>query len=192
MELVFATHNPHKLKEVQLMLPDHIRLISLDQIGCADQIAETAETLEGNAIIKANHVFENYGYPCFADDTGLIVEALGGAPGVRSARYAGAGQPAEAHMDKLLKELAGSNSRNARFQTVIALQLDGSPLLFKGSVNGIITMAPKGNAGFGYDPVFQPEGYEQTFAQMPISLKNSISHRYMAFRQLTNFLRHLS
>jgi XTP/dITP diphosphohydrolase len=164
-------------------------LLSLDDIGCQEAIPETAETLEGNARIKAAHVWEKYGYHCFADDTGLEVEALGGAPGVYSARYAGEDADAMANMEKLLGKLEGSRERGARFRTVIALVLDGSYHFFEGIVSGEILEQPKGNEGFGYDPVFRPAGYQGSFAQMPPADKNRISHRGRAFEKLTAFLR---
>ncbi len=191
MELVFATHNKNKFKEVQLLLPKHITLRSLDDIGCLDEIPETADTIEGNAIIKANYVTENYGYACFADDTGLMVDALDGAPGVYSARYAGANKSSEDNMDKLLAEMEGQTNRDARFKTTIALHLERQKVLFNGIVLGEITMEKSGEGGFGYDPIFKPKGYDKTFAELPISVKNEISHRGKAMKQLIDYLKNL-
>lgn len=188
MELVFATHNQNKLKEVQLLLPKHITLLSLDDIGCKNEIPETSETLEGNAKLKADYVTGLYGYPCFSDDTGLLVDALDGAPGVRSARYAGEQKSSEDNMDKLLKELKGKSQRSARFKTVIALNLEQEKVLFNGIVEGEITTEKRGEKGFGYDPIFKPKGYNKTFAELPISIKNKISHRGMAIQQLVDYL----
>ncbi len=191
MELVFATHNKNKFKEVQLLLPKHITLRSLDEIGCNDEIPETADTIEGNAIIKANYVTENYGYACFADDTGLMVDALDGAPGVYSARYAGTNKSSEDNMDKLLAEMEGQTNRDARFKTTIALHLERQKVLFNGIVLGEITMEKSGEGGFGYDPIFKPKGYDKTFAELPISVKNEISHRGKAMKQLIDYLKNL-
>ena len=191
MELVFATHNKNKFKEVQLLLPKHITLRSLDDIGCVDEIPETADTIEGNAIIKANYVTENYGYACFADDTGLMVDALDGAPGVYSARYAGTNKSSEDNMDKLLAELEGQTNRDARFKTTIALHLERQKVLFNGIVLGEITTEKSGEGGFGYDPIFKPKGYDKTFAELPISVKNEISHRGKAMKQLIDYLKYI-
>lgn len=187
--LVFATNNRHKLDEVQKIAGDEFRILSLSDIGCCDDIPETADTLEGNALQKARYVKERFGYDCFADDTGLETEALGGAPGVYSARYAGENRSAEANMHKLLAELAGKENRQARFRTVIALLLDGKEYLFEGIVNGKILEEKKGDSGFGYDPVFVPAGCDRTFAEMGDELKNRISHRAEAVRRLEAFLR---
>lgn len=186
--LVFATNNPHKLEEVRNIVSDKVRLVSLSEIGCREDIPETADTLEGNALIKARYVREHYGYDCFADDTGLEVEALGNAPGVYSARYAGPGHDAEANMRKLLQEMKGKENRKARFRTVIALVLDGEERLFDGIINGTITLEKRGDAGFGYDPIFLPDGYTQTFAELGNETKNQISHRALAVRGLADFL----
>ncbi len=188
INLVFATHNPKKLEEIQRMLPENIHLQSLDDIGCLEEIPETAQTLQGNAILKANHVSHNYGLPCFADDTGLLVTALDGAPGVYSARYAGPGKNSTDNIHRLLKELEGKEDRSAHFRTVIALNLDGEQHLFSGEVHGVITGELAGEGGFGYDPVFRPDGYQKTFAELPADVKNSISHRGKAFRKLVEFL----
>lgn len=186
--LVFATNNPHKLEEVRNIVSDNVRLVSLSEIGCREDIPETADTLEGNALIKARYIREHYGYDCFADDTGLEVEALGNAPGVYSARYAGPGHDAEANMRKLLQEMTGKENRKARFRTVIALVLDGEERLFDGIINGTITLEKRGDAGFGYDPIFLPDGYTQTFAELGNETKNQISHRALAVRGLADFL----
>ena len=188
MELVFATHNQNKLKEVQLLLPKYIRLLSLNDIGCIDEIPETAVTLEKNAIIKANYVTKNYGYPCFADDTGLLVDALDGAPGIYSARYAGAQNNTEDNMLKLLLELKGITNRAASFKTVIVLNLERQKI-FYGTIEGEITTEKQGSAGFGYDPIFKPTAYSKTFAELPIAVKNKISHRGKAIKQLIAYLK---
>lgn len=190
MKLVFATNNAHKLEEVSAMLGDTFELLSLNDINCHADIPETADTLEGNARLKASFVYQNYGFNCFADDTGLEVEALGGAPGVYSARYAGGeGHDSEANMRKLLAELEGKDNRKARFRTAISLILDGKEYLFEGIVNGEITTEKRGDSGFGYDPVFRPDGYEQTFAELGHEIKNQISHRARAVQKLCEFLR---
>lgn len=188
MDLVFATHNLNKLEEVKLLLPKHINLLSLSDIGCEQTIAETENTLKGNALLKAKFVQSKYGINCFADDTGLLVDALDGAPGVYSARYAGNSKNAEANINKLLSELKSSSNRTAHFKTVIALQWRGKSHLFNGRVYGVITSEPHGKGGFGYDPIFLPDGYEQTFAQLPIEIKNKISHRGLALKELLKFL----
>ncbi|NAS30337.1 non-canonical purine NTP diphosphatase [Flavobacteriaceae bacterium R38] len=190
MKLVFATHNRNKLIEVKALLPNHLEILGLDDIGCTEDIPETADTIEGNAILKANHIKEHYGYDCFADDTGLEVDALNGAPGIYSARYAGAEKNAEHNMNKLLHELEDINDRKARFKTVIALNLQNDEkVLFQGIVNGEITKEKKGEKGFGYDPIFKPDGYHETFAELPLSVKNEISHRAKAMRQLIDYLK---
>ena len=186
--LVFATNNLHKLEEVRDILGGSFRIASLKEIGCIDDIPETADTLEGNALQKARYVKEKFGYDCFADDTGLEVEALGGAPGVFSARYAGPGHDSEANMRKLLKELEGKTNRQAQFRTVVALLLDGEEYTFEGIVRGTILTERRGTAGFGYDPVFVPEGYAETFAEMGSEEKNRISHRARAVQKLADFL----
>ncbi len=188
MKLVFATNNPNKLEEVRLLLPKKFALLSLKDIGCLQDIPETAPTLEGNAILKAEYVNEHFGYPIFADDTGLLVEALNGAPGVFSARYAGEHKNADDNMDKILSELKGTDNRKARFVTVIALKTKDELHLFKGEVRGYIEQERKGSGGFGYDPIFRPEGYSKTFAEMSTSSKNQISHRGLALRKLQAYL----
>lgn len=188
MKLVFATNNQHKLDEVRKITAGHIEIVSLSDINCHDDIPETADTLDGNAFQKARYIKEKFGYDCFADDTGLEVEALDNAPGVYSARYAGPGHDAEANMLKLLHELQGIENRKARFRTVIALILDGKEYLFEGMVNGSITKEKQGDNGFGYDPIFMPDTYTQTFAEMGNYIKNQISHRAEATKKLTTFL----
>jgi XTP/dITP diphosphohydrolase len=188
-ELIFATNNLHKLTEVQSLIGDNFTLKSLEQIGCTEDIPETAPTLEGNAFLKAKFVFNAFGKNCFADDTGLEVEALNGRPGVFSARYATEGHDFEANIDKVLLELDGVRNRKARFRSVIALILDGSVFYFEGIVNGEIICERRGIKGFGYDPVFLPEGYQYTFAEMPLSEKNKISHRAIAISKLVDFLK---
>ena len=188
-ELIFATNNKHKLTEIQSIVGSDFIIRSLGDIGCTEDIAETASTLEGNALLKAEYVYTKYGMNCFADDTGLEVEALDGRPGVYSARYATDGHDFEANIDKVLSELEGISNRKARFRTVIALYLDGSVNYFEGIVNGEIIHERKGIKGFGYDPVFLPDGYELTFAEMPLSEKNKISHRARAVVKLVEYLK---
>ena len=189
MKLVFATNNRHKLDEVRAIVGDRVEVLSLNDIGCYDDIPETADTLQGNALIKARYIHEKFGVDCFADDTGLEVEALDGAPGVFSARYAGEECDSEANMQKLLQNLTGKSNRNAQFRTVIALIIKGEEKLFNGIVKGTITEEKRGDSGFGYDPVFVPEGFSESFAQMSGDMKNSISHRYRATRELSNYLK---
>ncbi|QLE02403.1 non-canonical purine NTP diphosphatase [Galbibacter sp. BG1] len=189
MKLVFATHNKNKLAEVQAMIPSHIELLSLDDIGCHEEIEETGKTIEENAAIKANYVFEKYEISCFADDTGLEVSSLDGAPGVYSARYAGAQKNSEDNIDKLLKEMEGKKDRSGRFKTVISLRTDRERIIFNGIVSGEITSERKGSNGFGYDPIFKPEGYTQTFAELSSEEKNKISHRAKAMEQLIDYLK---
>lgn len=191
MKLVFATNNKHKLQEVRDIIGSGVEILSLSDINCNDDIPETADTLDGNALIKARYIYEKYNVNCFADDTGLEVDALDGAPGVYSARYAGDGHDSEANMKKLLENLTGKNNRDAQFRTVIALIIDGEEKLFNGIVKGKITEEKRGNSGFGYDPIFVPEGYYESFAQMDSSTKNSISHRYRATKQLSDYLKEL-
>lgn len=189
MKLVFATNNRHKLDEVRAIVGDRVEVLSLNDIGCHDDIPETADTLQGNALIKARYIHEKFGVDCFADDTGLEVEALDGAPGVYSARYAGEECDSEANMQKLLQNLTGKSNRNAQFRTVIALIIKGEEKLFNGIVKGTITEEKRGDSGFGYDPVFVPEGFSESFAQMSGEMKNSISHRYRATLELSNYLK---
>ncbi|MRT17619.1 non-canonical purine NTP diphosphatase [Vitellibacter sp. q18] len=188
MKLVFATHNKNKFTEVKAMLPHHIELLSLNDIGCDEDIPETADTIEGNAILKADYVRKKYNLNCFADDTGLEVKALDGAPGVFSARYAGIAGNSKANMDKLLKNLKGKESRSARFKTAIALHLEHEEVMFLGICEGEITEAPRGSSGFGYDPIFQPKGFDKTFAEMTLTQKSEIGHRGKAMRQLIEYL----
>lgn len=188
MKLVFATQNQNKLREIKRLLPPNIDLVSLNDIGCIESIPETAETLQGNAKLKSDYVYQKYKLPCFADDTGLLVDSLNGEPGVYSARYAGKENDAQANMDKLLKNLETKEDRSACFKTVIALNLNGETQFFKGSVQGKITHTKKGVQGFGYDPIFLPNGYKETFAELPIETKNEIGHRGKAFSKLITYL----
>lgn len=191
MELIFATNNKHKVEEVQALLVPHFQIISLNQLHHTEDIPETADTLEGNALIKARYVYRLFGKPCFADDTGLEVEALNNAPGVYSARYAGEAKNMQANRTKLLAELEGITHRNARFRTVIALIYNDKEYLFEGQVNGIITTEERGIDGFGYDSLFLAEGMNQTFAELDLSIKNRISHRARAIGKLVTFLHQL-
>lgn len=192
-KIVFATNNAHKLEEIRQMLAGTgIEILSLADIGCHDDIPETAATIEGNALQKARYIYDKYGQSCFADDTGLEVRALGGAPGVYSARYAGGpGHDSQANMAKLLAELRPFTDRKARFRTAICLILANAsePVTFEGTVNGEITTERHGSEGFGYDPVFRPDGYDETFAQLGPEVKNKISHRAMAVRKLVEYLK---
>ena len=191
MELVFATNNAHKLEEVRQILGDRFKVLSLNDIDCHDDIPETGDTFQDNALQKARYVKEHYGYDCFADDTGLEVKALGGAPGVHSARYAG-DHDSEANMTKLLHELEKKSDRSAQFRTVIALILNGQEVLFEGIVTGKIAQERHyGDGGFGYDPIFVPDGYTETFSQMSSQGKNLISHRGRAVRKLADYLKQL-
>ena len=206
-KIVFATNNKHKLEEIRSILGEDFEVLSLSDIGCHEDIPETSDTLEGNAMQKAQYVFDKYGYDCFADDTGLEVDALGGEPGIYSARYAALdgddsiSHDSEANMAKLLRKLEGVENRKARFRTVIALitTKDNSPsligregvglLLFEGIVNGSIISERRGGEGFGYDPIFQPEGYDKTFAELGSEIKNHISHRARAVEKLAHYLK---
>ena len=188
-KLVFATNNAHKLEEVAAILGDQVELLSLNDISCQTDIPETAETLAGNALLKSSYIYKNYHLDCFADDTGLEVEALNGAPGVYSARYAGGeGHDAQANMLKLLHELEGKENRKAQFRTAISLILDGKEYLFEGVIKGEIIKEKRGDSGFGYDPIFKPEGYDRTFAELGNDIKNQISHRALAVQKLCEFL----
>ncbi|MGL2964714.1 non-canonical purine NTP diphosphatase [Flavobacterium sp. RSB2_4_14] len=189
MQLVFASNNKNKIKEIQILLPSTIQLLSLEDIGCFEEIPETENTIEGNAMQKANYVTEKYGFNCFADDTGLEVESLNGEPGVFSARYAGEQKDANDNMDKLLANLKDKPNRNAQFKTVICLNLDGEQHLFKGIIKGQIIEKKVGTNGFGYDPIFVAEGYDKTFAELTLEEKSRISHRGLAVKQLVDFLR---
>ncbi len=187
-KLVFATNNAHKLDEVRKILGDTFEVLALEQIGCREEIAETASTFEGNALIKARYVKEKYGYDCFADDSGLEIEALGGEPGVFSARYAGEAHDSEKNMQKVLTLLHGEENRNARFRTVIALVEGENEHFFEGEIAGSIIDERRGDGGFGYDPIFVPEGSQLTFSEMGDDMKNTISHRARAVKKLVDFL----
>lgn len=188
--LAFATNNEHKLSEIQPMLVNNYRIISLKELGFEADIPETADTFAGNALIKARYLYENYHIDCFADDTGLEVDALGGQPGVYSARYAG-NHDSEANMDKLLDELKEKKDRSAQFRTVIALIINGEEHLFEGIVRGRIATERHGKEGFGYDPIFIPDGYTESFAEMGLASKNQISHRGRAVRKLIDYLNNI-
>ncbi|SFZ92082.1 XTP/dITP diphosphohydrolase [Flaviramulus basaltis] len=188
MQLVFATNNPNKIKEVQALIPKHIKLLSLKDIGCIEDVPETQNTIEGNAIQKAEYIKTKYGYDCFADDTGLEVDILNGAPGVYSARYAGLQRDAKDNMNKLLKKLNNKTNRKAQFKTVVALHLNNEIKTFTGICEGEITKEKYGEKGFGYDPIFKPKDYNNTFAEMDLKLKNSIGHRGKAISKLISFL----
>lgn len=192
MKLVFASNNKNKIAEIKKLLPNTIQLLSLADIGCHEDIAETANTIEGNAQLKANYVKKHYHYNCFADDTGLEVEALNGAPGVFSARYAGEHKNDTDNIKKLLLNLSETKNRKAQFKTVISLCLDNQEFNFTGICKGEITTQPAGIKGFGYDPIFTPEGYQETFAEMPQDEKNKISHRGKALQKLLAFLENKS
>jgi len=191
MKLVFATNNLNKLKEVQSLIPEHIELLSLKDIGCFEDVPETQLTIEGNAIQKAEYIKAHYGYDCFADDTGLEVEALDGEPGVLSARYAGAQRDANDNMDLLLKNLQLKPNRSAQFKTVVALHLNHKLETFTGICKGEITKTKHGDKGFGYDPIFKADGYDKTFAEISLEEKNQIGHRGKAVKQLVAFLSQL-
>jgi len=191
MNLIFATQNQNKANEIQKIVPEGITVLTLKDIGCTEDIPETAKTLEGNARLKSFYVYENYAENCFADDTGLEVDALNGEPGVYSARYAGEAKSAQANMDLLLEKMKGEKNRNARFRTVISLVLNGEEYQFEGVVEGKIREKKSGAAGFGYDPIFEPNGYSSTFAEMSTNEKNAISHRGKAVRKLIQFLNNM-
>lgn len=188
MELVFVTSNKHKASEVQKVIDPRFRIKNLQDIGCEEDIPETADTFKGNALLKAKYVYTKFNMNCFADDSGLEVDALNGAPGVYSARYAGEPKSDEKNTLKLLKELEGRTNRTARFKTVIALILNGNSYFFEGAIEGQIAKQACGTMGFGYDPVFIPNGYSKTFAEMSADEKNSISHRALAVKQMNYFL----
>lgn len=188
MQLVFATNNLNKLKEVQNLIPDHIKLLSLEDIGCVEDVPETQDTIEGNAIQKAEYIKKHYGYDCFADDTGLEVDALNGEPGVYSARYAGEQRNSEDNIQKILINIKDTSNRRAQFKTVIALEFLGKQHLFTGICKGEITRDKMGEKGFGYDPIFKAEGYDQTFAEISLEEKNRIGHRGKAVQLLVEFL----
>jgi len=189
MKLVFATNNLNKLAEVQEMLPNSIKLLSLKDINCFDEIEETAITLAGNAKLKANYITQKFGYNCFADDTGLEVEGLEGKPGVYSARFAGEPSNSEKNMQKLLSGLEHKTNRKARFRTAICLNIDKNQYLFEGICRGEILIKKQGEKGFGYDPIFKPDGYNTSFAEMSSEEKNKISHRGIAIQKLVEFLK---
>lgn len=191
-ELVFSTNNQHKVEEVQSKLQGLCKIHTLSEYGCTDDIPEDHDTLEGNASQKSHYLFDKYGCNCFSDDTGLEVEALGGEPGVYSARYAGEAKDPEANMEKLLQKLKGASNRKARFRTVISLIIDGKEHLFEGIVNGQILTEKHGEKGFGYDPIFQPDGYNRSFAELSMEEKNAISHRGRAVEKLYAFLKDYS
>jgi len=187
MKLVFASNNLNKIKEIQQLVPSSIQIVSLLDIGCTEDIPETADTIEGNAILKANYVTEKYGLNCFADDSGLEVDALNGAPGVYSARYAGEPKNDDNNMNKLLSNLKDKANKKANFKTVICLNINGEQHLFTGIINGKIIDEKVGNNGFGYDPIFVAEGYSKTFAELSMNEKSNISHRGLAVKQLVDF-----
>jgi len=189
MELVFATQNQHKAQEIQALLPNTIMVKTLKEIDCFEDIPETADDLEGNASLKSNYVVEKYRVNCFADDTGLEIETLNGEPGVYSARYAGEEKDSNANMDLVLKKLKGKKNRNAQFRTVISLIINEKEIQFEGIVKGQIVAQKSGKKGFGYDPIFQPTGFNRTFSEMTLEEKNKISHRGIAIRKLVDFLR---
>jgi len=191
MKLVFATHNSNKAKEIQSLLPDDFQILTLTKINCLNEIPETAETLEGNSLLKAQFVSDNFNLNCFADDTGLEIEALNGKPGVYSARYAGVDKNAEANMNLVLSELENESNRKAQFRTVITLILNEKTVLFEGIVKGEICTEKRGTDGFGYDPIFIPEGQSKTFAEMTLTEKNQQSHRARAFEKMIEFLKSL-
>jgi XTP/dITP diphosphohydrolase len=188
MKLVFATHNENKVKEVKSLLPPNVKLLSLNDIGCFDEIPETSLTIEGNAQLKVAFVKANFGLDCFADDTGLEVTALNNEPGVYSARYAGPQKNSLDNMNKLLTNLQNVTNRDAHFKTVIALAVSSQTKLFTGICKGTITSEKKGNLGFGYDPIFQPNGFQETFAEMSLEQKSEIGHRGKAVRLLIDYL----
>jgi XTP/dITP diphosphohydrolase len=191
IELVFATNNLHKLEEISKIVGEKFTILSLNEIGCNEEIPETADTLEGNASQKSRYIFNKFGKNCFADDTGLEVEALNGKPGVYSARYAGLQNDPEKNIVKLLAELKDYSNRKAQFRTVISLILNGKEFFFEGIVKGKILLEKQGDNGFGYDPVFMPDGFDKSFAEMDLDEKNSISHRAKAMGTLIRFLKNL-
>lgn len=188
MKIIFASNNKNKVQEIQNQVPKSIQIVTLDEIGCTEDIAETGNTLEENAIIKANYITEKYGLPCFADDTGLEIDALNGEPGVYSARYAGEDKNADKNMDLVLEKLHNSTNRKAKFKTVIALNINNKQHLFTGIVEGEIRNEKTGTNGFGYDSIFEPENLGKTFAEMSLEEKNKLSHRGRAVEQLIAFL----
>lgn len=189
-KIVFATNNAHKLQEVSEILEDKIQIMNLKDIHCDEEIPETSDTIEGNAYQKANYIYEHYHVDCFADDTGLEVEALNGAPGVYSARYAGPQHNSKDNIRKLLTDMQDIENRTAQFRTAIVLILDGKIHLFEGTIKGTIIRSERGSGGFGYDSVFVPDGFEKTFAELGEEIKNKISHRAIATKKLVKFLLH--
>lgn len=188
MNLCFATNNKHKLEEIQALVGSQFRIVSLEDIGCKEELAEDCDTLEGNSLQKAEYVFKKYGVPCFADDSGLEVEALGGAPGVYSARYAGPQRSHDDNMTLLIRNLKGTANRNAQFRAVITLLSKQGQEQFEGTLKGTIQLTRKGSGGFGYDPIFIPVGFSKTLAEMSMEEKNKISHRAIAVQKLVEFL----
>lgn len=188
MKLVFASSNKNKIKEIKNIIPSSIQILSLEDINCDDEIDETEDTIEGNAIVKANYIANKYGIPCFADDSGLEVEILNGAPGVYSARYAGNEKNDLQNMNKLLQEMKGKSNRNAQFKTVIALNMNGIQKTFTGIIKGVLIEQKKGENGFGYDPIFVPENHDKTFAELSFEEKIKLSHRSIALKKLISFL----
>jgi XTP/dITP diphosphohydrolase len=189
MELVFASNNKHKLEEISHIAGTSFQIISLQELGCTDEIPETQPTIEGNARQKARYIFDKYNVNCFADDTGLEIDALNGEPGVYSARFAGVGCSFDDNMDKTLSLMKGKTDRKAKFRTVIALIINGKEYLFDGFVNGVILEEKHGEKGFGYDAIFMPEGYTESFAEMSAEIKNNLSHRSMAARSMMKFIK---
>jgi XTP/dITP diphosphohydrolase len=189
MDLIFATNNEHKLREIKLIIGEKVNLLSLKDINCVEDIPETGLTLDANASQKSHYIFNKYGKNCFADDTGLEIDVLNGEPGVYSARYAGEEKNSEKNMQKVLEKLKGKENRKARFRTVISLIIKGEEILFEGVVEGRITEKPAGTHGFGYDPIFVPDGFEQTFAELGDDVKNKISHRAKAVEKLAEYLK---
>lgn len=187
-QIVFATNNKHKLEEIRNILDNTLNILSLDDINCHEDIPETGSTIEENALIKARYIKEKYGYDCFADDTELEIKSLNNEPGVYSARYAGNDHNSEKNMQKVLENLKGKNDRSACFRTCIALITSNNEYLFEGKIEGEIITEKKGESGFGYDPIFVPDGYTQTFAELGNDIKNKISHRALAVKKLINFL----
>lgn len=192
MDLVFATNNQNKINEIKTLVSPYINLLSLSDIGCEEELPETQNTLEGNALQKAKFVFDNYHVNCFADDTGLEIDSLGGRPGVFSARYAGGENSADKNIEKVLGEMVGVDDRRARFRTLVSLIIGGHEMLFEGIVDGVISTQKNGNKGFGYDPIFVPKGYQRSFAEMSLTEKNKISHRAMAVKKLVDYLNSVS
>ncbi|MDO4727913.1 MAG: non-canonical purine NTP diphosphatase [Bacteroidota bacterium] len=188
MKLIFASNNQHKIQEIQKMIPANYQILSLKDIGCTENIPETADTIEGNAVLKAQYIHQKYGVNCFADDSGLEVQVLNNAPGVNSARYAGEDKNDQHNMQKLLQDLENQSDRKARFKTVICLIFNNQQYLFEGVINGVITTELRGGNGFGYDPIFAPNGSDKTFAEMSNTEKNNISHRAKAVEQLIKFI----